>query len=121
MVGLRILPSALAIMWVVLVLPCTFAEPIGLELRRTSGDIYLHAQIFTGFMYIAAALCMWLLRAWKIGELERTARTKEEREQELQDEDLVPRGGPEILRHQSRSSGRSKVQAAKGWWSWQRV
>ena len=121
MVGLQILPSALAIMWVVLVLPCTFAEPIGLELRTTSADIYLHAQIFTGFMYIAAALCMWLLRAWKIGELERTARTKEEREQELQDEDLVPRGEPGILRHQSRSSVRSKVQAAKGLWSWQRV
>jgi hypothetical protein len=120
-VGLKILPSALAIMWIVLVLPCTFAEPIGLELRKTSGDIYLHAQLFTGFMYIAAALCMWLLRAWKISELERTARTKEERELELQDEDLVPRGGPGILRHQSRSSVRSKVQAAKGLWSWQRV
>jgi hypothetical protein len=120
-VGLKILPSALAIMWVVLVLPCTFAEPIGLQLRTTSGNIYLHAQIFTGFMYIAAALCMWLLRAWKIGELEKTARTKEEREQELRDEDLVPRGRPGISRHQSRSSVRSKVQAAKGLWSWERV
>jgi hypothetical protein len=57
-VGLKILPSALSIVWLVLVLPCTFAEPIGLQLRTTSGDIYLHAQIFTGFMYIGAALCM---------------------------------------------------------------
>lgn len=24
-------------------------------------------------MYIAAALCMWLLRAWKVGQLERVA------------------------------------------------
>jgi len=118
-VGLQVLPSALSIVWIVLVLPCTFAEPIGLELRTTSGDIYLHAQIFTGFMYIGAALCMWFLRAWyvldsevpfgtpllryfltntsnfrKIGELERQAVTKEKREQ---------------------------VKAAKGLWSWQRV
>lgn len=55
-VGLQILPSALSIMWIVLVLPCTFSEPIGLELRASSGNIYLHAQVFTGFMYIGAAL-----------------------------------------------------------------
>ena len=49
------------------------SEPIGLKLRKTSGDVYLYAQIFTGFMYIAAALCMWFLRAWKVGELEQIA------------------------------------------------
>ena len=87
MVGLQILPSALSIVWLVLVLPTTFSEPIGLELRTTSGDIYLHAQIFTGFMYIGAAICMWFLRAWKISELEKIATTKEEREQELQNDD----------------------------------
>ncbi|MCJ1223549.1 Tubulin beta chain (Beta tubulin) [Toensbergia leucococca] len=72
-VGLKELPSALSITWVVLVLPTTFSEPIGLKLRKTSGDVYLYAQIFTGFMYIAAALCMWFLRAWKVGELEQIA------------------------------------------------
>lgn len=46
------------------------AEPIALELRRRTGNIYLHAQIFTGFMYVAAAICMLLLRAWKIGQIE---------------------------------------------------
>lgn len=45
-------------------------EPIGLKLRQKSGDIYLHAQLFTGFMYVAAALCMLLLRGWKIHQLE---------------------------------------------------
>jgi hypothetical protein len=120
-VGLQILPSALSIAWLVLVLPCTFAEPIGLEMRTTSGDIYLHAQIFTGFMYIGAALCMWFLRAWKIGELERTAATKEDREQELRDDDMVMRERPGMLRHHSRTSVKSKAQAAKGLWSWQRV
>ncbi|KAI4204044.1 MAG: hypothetical protein LQ350_001437 [Teloschistes chrysophthalmus] len=51
-VGLKELPSALSIVWVVLALPCTFAEPIALELRQSTGNIYLHAQIFTGFMSI---------------------------------------------------------------------
>ncbi|KAI9677061.1 MAG: hypothetical protein M1817_006900 [Caeruleum heppii] len=46
------------------------SEAIGLQLRQESGNIYLHAQIFTAFMYIAAAICMWFLRAWKIGQLE---------------------------------------------------
>ena len=72
-VGLKDLPSALSITWVILVIPTTFSEPIALELRQTKGDIYLHAQIFTGFMYVAAALCMWLLRAWKIGQLQEIA------------------------------------------------
>lgn len=92
-----------------------------MQLRTTSGDVYLHAQLFTGFMYIGAAVCMWFLRAWKIGELERVAITKAEREQELQDEDFVPRARPDMSRQQSRISARSKAQAAKGLWSWQRV
>ena len=33
----------------------------------------MHAQIFTGFMYMAAAISMWFLRAWKIGEIEQVA------------------------------------------------
>ncbi|KAL9029733.1 MAG: hypothetical protein Q9196_002054 [Gyalolechia fulgens] len=72
-VGLKELPSALSIVWLVLVLPTTFAEPIALELRQTTGNIYLHAQIFAGCMYIAAALCMWFLKAWKVGQIERIA------------------------------------------------
>ena len=42
-------------------------------MRQKYGDIYLHAQIYTGFMYLAAALCMWGLRGWKIGQLEAIA------------------------------------------------
>ncbi|KAL8682200.1 MAG: hypothetical protein Q9186_001738 [Xanthomendoza sp. 1 TL-2023] len=72
-VGLKDLPSALSIVWLVLVLPTTFAEPIALELRQKTGNIYLHAQIFTGVMYIIASLFLWVLRAWKIGEIERVA------------------------------------------------
>ena len=54
----------------------TVAEPIALELSQSSGG-YLHAQIFTGLMYIAAAICMWFLRAWKIGQLEHLATERE--------------------------------------------
>ena len=49
------------------------SEPIALELRQSTGNVYLHAQVFAGSMYIGAALCMFLLRAWKIGQLERLA------------------------------------------------
>jgi predicted MFS family arabinose efflux permease len=120
-VGIQILPSALSITWLWLVLPCTFSEPIGLELRTTSGDIYRHAQIFTGFMYIAASLCMWFLRAWKIRELEGLARTKEERERAIRN-DAVLEDRQELSRHVSTTASvMSKAQAVKGLWSWQRV
>lgn len=58
-----------------LILP-TVSEAIALELRQATGNIYLHAQIFTGFMFIGAACCMWFLRAWKIGELQRAFNKK---------------------------------------------
>ena len=41
-----------------------------MKLAQADGGKYLNAQVFTGFMYVGAALCMWLLRAWKIGQLE---------------------------------------------------
>ncbi|KAG4441209.1 hypothetical protein IFR05_003327 [Cadophora sp. M221] len=118
-VGIKILPSALSIVWLVLVIPCTFSEPIGLEMRQDSGDIYLHAQLFTGFMYIGAALCMWFLRAWKIQELARLKESKEQRERDIRDDDAVVR--PNLSRNASRISVKDTVKVAKGLWSWQRV
>jgi hypothetical protein len=47
----------------------TFAEPIALEITNHTGQ-YLGAQLFTSCMYLAAAVCVWILKAWKIGELE---------------------------------------------------
>lgn len=94
---------------------------MGLELRTTSGDTYLHAQIFTGSMYLGAAICMWFLRAWKIAELERQAVAKEKREHEIRDNDAVPIERPGLSRHVSMASHKSKVNAAKGLWVWQRV
>lgn len=73
-VGLQMLPSALSITWVSMVAPTTVAEAIALELKKRTGKIYINTQIFTAMMYIAATLCMWLLRGWKIGESEEDAK-----------------------------------------------
>jgi len=75
-VGLAQLPAALSITWVNIVLPTTFSEPIALEIAQRTGS-YLGAQLFTGFMYLAAAFCLWMLKAWKHGELEDLAAAQE--------------------------------------------
>jgi len=72
-VGLKNVPSALNLEWLIITLPCTFSEPIALEIVAGTGS-YLGTQLFAGFMYIAAAACMLLLRGWKIGELDELAR-----------------------------------------------
>lgn len=56
------------------------AESIALALRRSTGDIYLDAQIFTGFMFIGASLCTLFLRSWKIGQIEKEIVAKRERD-----------------------------------------
>ncbi|KAF2223171.1 major facilitator superfamily domain-containing protein [Elsinoe ampelina] len=68
-VGLKDVPSALSITWVVLAVPCTFSEPIGLEIVSFERGRYLGAQVLVGFMYLAGAGCCVLLRGWKIGEV----------------------------------------------------
>ncbi|KZM21223.1 transmembrane transport [Ascochyta rabiei] len=72
-VGLVDLPSALSLTWLVLVLPTTFSEPIGLEIVAHNGGSYTGAILFTGWMYIAAACVLWGVRAWKIGDVEEKA------------------------------------------------
>lgn len=76
-VGLQDLPSALNLEWLVIVLPCTFSEPIALELVGDTGN-YLGTQLFIGFMYTTAALCVLFLRGWKVGELNEVAGVKHE-------------------------------------------
>ncbi|KAF2131322.1 MFS general substrate transporter [Dothidotthia symphoricarpi CBS 119687] len=71
--GIVDLPSALSITWLVLVLPTTFSEAISLKIVSLNGGSYTGAIIYTGVMYIAAAACLWAVRAWKIGELEEKA------------------------------------------------
>ncbi|KAH8883981.1 MFS general substrate transporter [Thozetella sp. PMI_491] len=90
-VGLQLLPAALSIYWVFLVLPATFAEPIGLGLKTAGVDGYLHVQAFAGTLYIASFLCIWLLRSWKIHEVESLHLSEQEREADIQDDDVAQR------------------------------
>ncbi|KKY13477.1 putative mfs transporter [Diplodia seriata] len=76
-VGMQDLPSALNLEWLVIVLPCTFSEPIALELAGGASG-YRGTQLFVGFMYLAAALCMLLLRGWKVGELDEITKMGDE-------------------------------------------
>lgn len=118
-VGLQELPAALSILWVVLAVPCTFAEPIGLKLRTTTGDEYLHSQIFTGCMYLAGALCLWILRVWKINDLEKKASSNGQVEESASQEGENPIQ-EHSLAHQT-TSRRSKIKVLRGLWVWQRV
>ena len=63
---------------------CVVAEPIGLAMRRSTGDIYLDVQIFTGFMFIGASICNLFLRGWKIRKTEEEAANKRLHEHELE-------------------------------------
>ncbi|KAM5343559.1 hypothetical protein ACJ41O_012096 [Fusarium nematophilum] len=64
-VGIERVPSGLNILWLSVVLPSTFSEPIALEIFTGTGS-YLGTQLFTGLVYVAAAVCIGLLRGWKI-------------------------------------------------------
>lgn len=44
------------------------SEAIGLEIVAFNGGSYTGAILFTGWMYIGAAVLLWLVRTWKIGE-----------------------------------------------------
>jgi hypothetical protein len=46
------------------------SEPIGLEIVSFNSRTYTGAILFTGWMYIGAAVFLWLVRTWKIGEME---------------------------------------------------
>jgi MFS family permease len=113
--GLRHVSSGLNIMWLSIVLPCLFSEPIALQIVQGSGG-YLGAQVFVGAMFVAAASCVVVLRGWKIGEaceLSRLTRTTVEEldmEKIMYNEDLSARG---------RKGGRKTMLLH--WWKWTKV
>jgi MFS family permease len=78
-VTLKELPSALNLLWLSMIAPLTFSEVIGLALRKTQyvnnveKTSYLHPQVFAGMMYLAASICMLLLRVWKLGQEDEAA------------------------------------------------
>jgi hypothetical protein len=57
--------------------PTTFAEPIALEMVTASG--YLSAQIFVGCMFLLAGVSTWVLRSWKINQVELKAALGQQR------------------------------------------
>lgn len=78
----------LSVFWLVLVFPATFAQPIALVIKQPGADGYLGVQLLTGFMYIISFISstfspessiqctnmltcsVWLLRVWKLRQLE---------------------------------------------------
>lgn len=70
-VGLKNLPAALSLEWIVLCVPCTFSEVIALEIAERTKAMYLGTQLFTAFTYLAAGGSLLALRYWKIGAVER--------------------------------------------------
>ncbi|KAJ9157310.1 MFS general substrate transporter [Pleurostoma richardsiae] len=111
-VGLQVLPSALSIAWLVLVLPATFAEVIGLSLRKSGVNGYLDVQMFSGVLFIAAFACAWAMRVWKLHEMDTLGLTKEQREVDVRNPDAVM-----ITREQSEgaASRKGKYSLASIW------
>ncbi|KAH7155722.1 major facilitator superfamily domain-containing protein [Dactylonectria estremocensis] len=106
-VGLADVPAALNLVWLVIVLPCTFSEPIALEIVAKTGK-YIGAQLFTGFMYIAATMCLVLLRGWKIGEIEEIARVTHQAPENI---DRVMTANSEVVSVKSKMAGRKRMFA----------
>lgn len=67
-VGLSKLSSTFGIICLSLVIPTTFAEPAAMQLVSHEDDSksFLRAQVFVGCMFLAATVCVWMLRCWKV-------------------------------------------------------
>jgi MFS family permease len=72
-VGLRTVPSALCLVWLAIVPAALLSEPIALQIFTGTGN-YLGTQLFAGSMFVLAAVCLGILRGWKIGEVNEVAR-----------------------------------------------
>ena len=78
-IGLRDLGSALSILWLSVVIPCTFAEPIAVwlvnysqtRLHKSGADAFLISIGFAGASFVVASLVLlgakrWKQKSWKI-------------------------------------------------------
>lgn len=109
-IGLQLLPSGLSIYWLLLVLPATFAEVIGLQLKFPGKGGYLHVQIFIGFMFLLSFLSIWFLRSWKLGEMDMLGLTKEQRAADMQNDDLA--------REQADVAAKARFNKGKPWFAY---
>ncbi|KAG5936167.1 hypothetical protein E4U53_000278 [Claviceps sorghi] len=106
-VGLRNVPSGLCLTWLIIAMPSLFSEPIALQIVQSTGS-YLGTQLFTGIMYIAAAICMLALRGWKIAQVREIARALNECPENI---DRVKIEDNEELIRKGREAGRKRMMA----------
>lgn len=114
-VGLKNVASGLNILWMAIVLPCLFAEPIALQIKDSTGN-YLGTQIWVGLMYVAAAICTGMLRGWKIGEVKEIARITNQAPEKLDRERIDEN---EELVNDGRRVGRKRMLIEC--WKWKKV
>lgn len=114
-VGLRHVASGLNILWLTIVLPCLFSEPIALQIVDGTGS-YLGAQLFVGLTFVAAAACTAVLRGWKIGEVAEICRITGQSRSELDAEKLAYN---EELSASGKKAGRKKMVVEC--WKWKKV
>ncbi|KAL8304395.1 hypothetical protein RB597_004403 [Gaeumannomyces tritici] len=108
-VNISLLPSALSLMWLVLVLPSTFAGAIGLSLRAPGSGGYLPVQLFNGACYFIAFASGWALRGWKMRENSLLAKSQIET---TSNRDAVPAGVDHV--HQAMYLGTSEETESLG-------
>ena len=65
-VGLSRLTSTFGVICLSMVLPTTFAEPVAMQVVDSTNQSFLGAQIFVACAFVTGALCLLLLRSWKI-------------------------------------------------------
>ncbi|KXH47540.1 hypothetical protein CNYM01_07980 [Colletotrichum nymphaeae SA-01] len=63
--GTENLASGLSLLWLMMVVPSTVSAPVALVIYIRTGT-YLGAQLFTGFTFVAAAVCIFVLRRYQI-------------------------------------------------------
>ncbi|KFH44850.1 transporter-like protein [Hapsidospora chrysogenum ATCC 11550] len=114
-VGLRHVASGLNILWLTIVLPCLFSEPIALQIVDGTGS-YLGTQLFVGFMFVAAAACTGVLRGWKMGEVEEICRISGQARRELDPEKVAYN---EELSAAGKKAGRQRMLL--DFWKWSKV
>ncbi|KAI5457175.1 major facilitator superfamily domain-containing protein [Mariannaea sp. PMI_226] len=74
-VGMQKLASTFSVVCLSLVLPTTFAESAAMQLVVADAEddrtgSYIKTQLFVGCMFLAGATSLWLLRAWKMFDME---------------------------------------------------
>lgn len=103
--GLRHVASGLNILWLTIVLPCVFSEPIALQIVAGTGR-YLGTQLYVGICFVAAATCAAVLRGWKIGEIDEVCRQTGQEAEHLDPEKIAYN---DELGHAARVAGRKRM------------